>query len=77
MASVSVSTTCNVDIKLTEEEVETLKKAHEVLKKISSELWQDDADETDAFGNVSAAQDGIYYFLKNDCGINVDERRVW
>ena len=77
MASVSVSTTCNVDIELTEEEVETLKKAHEVLKKISTELWQGDADETDTFGNVSEAQDGIYYFLKNDCGINVDERRVW
>lgn len=77
MANVNVSTSCNVSIELTEEEIETLKKAHEVLKNVSRELWQGDADETEAFGNVSNAQDGIYYFLKNDCGINVDSKRVW
>ena len=75
MADISVSS--NVSVKLSEEEVEILRKAHDVLKEVSNTLWQNDAEDTDAYGYSSEAQEGIYYFLKNEIGINVDEARVW
>lgn len=75
MADINVSS--NVDIKLSEEEIEILRKAHEVLKEVSNTLWQNDAEDTDAFGYSSEARDGIYYFLKNEIGVNVDEKRIW
>lgn len=77
MASVSVSSDVNVNVDLSEEEISVLKKAHGILKELSTELWQDDADETETFSYVSTAQDAIYSFLKQDCGINVDEKRWW
>ncbi len=77
MADISVSSDVNVNIELSNEEIETLKKAYEILKEVSGELWQSEADETETFGNVDSAKDGIYYFMKHDCGVNVDEKRYW
>lgn len=77
MADISVHSDVNVNIELSNEEIETLKKAYEILKEVSRELWQSDADETETFGNVDSAKDGIYYFMKHDVGVNVDEKRYW
>ncbi len=72
MASISVSS--NVNIALSEEEVEILRKAHDVLKEVSNTLWQSDADDTDAYEYSSAARYNICYFMKNEIGVNVDEK---
>lgn len=77
MANISVNTDVNVNIELSNEELETLKKAYEILKDVSGELWQSDAYETETSGNVDSAKDGIYYFMKHNCGVNVDEKRYW
>ena len=77
MANINVYSDVNVNIKLSKKEIETLQKAYDILKSVSRELWQSDADETETFGNVDSAKDGIYYFMKNDCGVNVDEKRYW
>lgn len=77
MANIDVSNDVSVNIELSEEEVDVLRKAYDILKEVSRSLWQSDADETETFGNVSSAQDGIYYFLKYDCNVNVDEKRIW
>lgn len=77
MANINVHNDVNVNIELSQEEIETLKKAYEILKEVSKELWQNDADETETSCNVDSAKDGIYYFMKYDCGVNVDEKRYW
>ena len=75
MAGINVYSEVDVNIELSNEEIETLKKAYGILKEVSEELWQSDADETETFGNIDSAKEGIYYFMKNDCGVNIDEKR--
>ena len=77
MANINVHSDINVNIELSQEEIETLQKAYDILKSVSKELWQNDVDETETFGNVDSAKDGIYYFMKHDVGVNVDEKRYW
>lgn len=72
MAEVSVDFEVDVNIELTEEEKETLMKAHDILRTITGFLWDEGVDETETFGNVSTAKDGLYCFLKRDCGMDVD-----
>ena len=72
MAEINVSKDVNASVTLSEEEIEVLGKAHAILKKVSRELWQNDAEDTETFSYVSEAQDGLYYFLKKDCNVNVD-----
>ena len=77
MADINVHSNVDVNINLSQEEIETLKKAYEILKEVSRELWQGDADETEAYTDAISAMDDIYYFMKRDCGVNVDEKRYW
>lgn len=67
MANISVS--CDVDIKMPEEEKETVKKAYKILNNIKKELRQNDADETAEFDNVSTACDCIKEFMKYSVGV--------
>lgn len=73
MANINVHS--DVNIEFSQEEIETLQKAYDILKSVSRELWRNDADETETFCNIDSAKYGIYYFMKNDCGVNVDEKR--
>lgn len=77
MANINVSNNVNVNVELSEEEIAVLRKAHDILKEVSNTLWQNDAEDADAYGYSREAQDGIYYFLKNEVEINVDEKRIW
>ena len=77
MADINVHSNVDVNIKLSQEEIETLKKAYEILKEVSRELWRSDAGETETYTDASSAMDDIYYFMKCDCGVNVDEKRYW
>lgn len=74
MANINISR--NTTIKLNDEEIEVLKKAYLILQEIQTELWQNDADETEAFANVLCASDYIYMFMRDDVGINIDEKRL-
>lgn len=77
MSNINVSNNVEVNIKLSDEEKDILTKAYKILREISKTLWQEEADETDTFCNVSTANDCIYNFMKDDCGLNIDEKRFW
>lgn len=74
MADIFISK--NTTVKLSDEEVDALKKAYDILQDIQTELWKNDADETETFTNVLCASEYIYMFMKEDIGINIDEKRL-
>lgn len=70
MASIDIDRSVSVDI--TQEEIDTLKKAYEILHEIEKELWDTDGgDETETFGTTSTACDCLRQFLRNDCGVDM------
>ena len=75
MGNIDVYNNVDVTIRLSDEEKDILTKAYKILREISKTLWQEEADETETFCNVSTANDCIYNFMKNDCGVNVDKKR--
>lgn len=75
MADINVNSYVNIKVKMSQEEIETVKKAYWILKQIAGDLWRNDADETEAYGNVRTACDCIYQFMKSDIGLNIDEKR--
>lgn len=77
MGNIDVYNTVDIAITLSDEEKDILTKAYKILREISNTLWKEDADETETFCNVSTANDCIYNFMKDDCGVNVDEKRFW
>ena len=77
MANIDVTNNVDVSISLRDDEKDILTKAYKILREISNTLWKQVADETETFSNVSTASDCIYMFMKNDCGVKVDEKRFW
>lgn len=75
MAEINVLSEVSTKIEMTQDEIETVKKAYDILHNIANSLWQNDADETDAYGSSSTACDCIYSFMKNEVGVNIDEKR--
>ncbi len=74
MANVSFDRNTRVDIST--EEIEIIKKAYNILYEIENELWDEDGgDETETYINTSTACDCIEMFLRNDCGVYMQENR--
>lgn len=72
MASVNFDRSMSASVEISADEIETIKKAYDILFAISSELWcEDGGDETETFGNTSTACDCIREFLRNDCGVKM------
>lgn len=75
MANVNIRSNVSIQVEMSQEEIEIVKKAYWIIKAIADELWREDADETETYGNSSTACDCIYQIMKNDIGVNIDEKR--
>lgn len=62
-----------VEIELTDFEKNHLVQACMILKNIAWDLFTQDADETNAYMNASAARDTLQEFLKKDLGISTED----
>ena len=71
MSNVNVNTDIEVDFELTESEKDNLVRSYKILRNLSKDLWENDADETEEFMRVCDAKDYLEEFLRRDLGIEV------
>lgn len=71
MSNVNVNTDIEVDFELTESEKDNLVRSYTILRNLSKDLWENDADETEEFMRVCDAKDYLEEFIRKDLGIEV------
>ena len=72
MSNVNVYANIRVDIELSQEEKNMLTQTCKILSKISKDLWDDDADETETYYRAYESKETLRDFLKCDIGIELD-----
>lgn len=75
MSNIRVNNEASVSIALDQEEIDIIQKAYNIIHDIANNLWREDADETETYADTSTASDCIFNFMKDDIGVNVDEKR--
>lgn len=65
----------NTSVKLNNDEIETLKKSYYILQEIQTKLWENDENNTYAYSSILSVSNTIYTFMKENIGINIDEKR--
>ena len=71
MSNVNVNIDIEVDFELTESEKDNLVRSYTILRNLSKDLWENDADETEEFMRVCDAKDYLEEFLRRNLGIEV------
>lgn len=72
MSNVNVQTNIDVDIELNKEEHNTLIDACKILCKVSKDLWNNDAEETEVYNRIHEAKESLRDFLRRDINIEIN-----
>ena len=72
MSNVNVHTSVDVEIELNKEERNVLIEACKILCKLTKDLWDNDAEETEVYDRAYETKESLRVFLRCDVGENVD-----